>query len=190
MSIPQRFYRIARYKLTELKEQFDKLDEEALTEQSEKLARGVARTDAHQELRDAMATPAQPPTAASNAPAPQRRTPDEIARGLRPGTAGSTLSAPPAAAPATTAQADPLLYHYKQLGLPEGSDFTAVQAAYNRLAARCDASRFPAGSEDARLAADIRARLDTSYKVLRDALDPTARRFDMLEFDTPPQTSS
>jgi hypothetical protein len=73
-------------------------------------------------------------------------------------------------------------YHYRLLSLEPGADFPAVQAAYNRLAARCDPALFPAGSAEERQARQIRERLDTSYKQLRDVLDITTTRFGRLEF--------
>jgi hypothetical protein len=83
---------------------------------------------------------------------------------------------------------DPLAYHYKLLGVEPGADFAVVQAEYNKLAARAEPSRFPAGSPEERQAQELRKRLDDSFKLLREALDPTARRFDLLEFDQPSPT--
>ena len=83
---------------------------------------------------------------------------------------------------------DPLTYHYRQLGVEPGADFTAVQTAYNKLAAR-HASLVPGNTEDKRALDETRRRLDESYGVLRDALDATARRFDLLEFDRPASSS-
>jgi hypothetical protein len=195
MSIPQRFYRIARYKLSELKERFDRMDEEARVdwEADQKRRHGQYSTDARRELDDAVeGSPSPPAAAAPERPAATpgplpRRTPDEIARGVRP---PAPSPAPRATVPSQTAgpvPPDPLLYHYRLLGVEPGSDFTAVQGAYNRLAARCDSSRFPAGSKEEREARQIRERLEGAFQALRDALDPTARRFDLLEFDDAPK---
>lgn len=184
MSIPERLYRIAKYKLGELKDRLDRLDDEAQQEWTAEQKRRQSRSDARRELDDALAAPPPPAPAASPntaAPAPQpRRTPEQIVSGARyaPAPSGASTSAMPSFA-------DPLAYHYKLLSVEPGADFTEVQAAYNRLAARCDPSRFPAGSEEERQAQEIRARLEASFKALREALDPTARRFDLLEFDTP-----
>lgn len=175
MSIPERFYRIAKHKFSEIRDRVDRWDEEAEEAETAKLRATEPRTDARRELKDAMRSPAPaksdviPPAYASTL-----RSPDEIRRGAAP-------------TPADTSggQADPLVFHYRLLGVEPGTEFSEVQAAYNRLAARCDPARFPAHSTEAQEAERIRKRLEDSYKVLRDVLDATARRFDLLEFDTP-----
>ncbi len=173
--IPERFYRIAKHKLTEFKDRLDQMDEEAAERE---LQRETQKAAAQTELKEALEVPRAFPTAnsepfASN-PAPRPRTPEEIARGT---------SGPSAAGGSGTynAAADPLRFHYGLLGVEAGSDFVTVQGAYNKLAARSDPSRFPAGSAEEKEAQEIRTRLEESYKVLKEALDPTSRRFDMLE---------
>ena len=187
MGIPERVYRIFKYKLNELKEHFDQLDAEAQRdwETTQRRSPQQARADARRELDDALSGPSLPtqPSQPSSPPT-ARRSPEEIAAGIRPQpTASPTSSSVP-----TAATPDPLAYHYRCLGVEAGSDFTAVQAAYNRLAARCDPGRFPAGSEEERQAQELRTRLEASFKVLREALDTTARRFDLLELDSPPKS--
>jgi hypothetical protein len=186
MSIPDKFGRIVKHKLGELKDWFDQVDEERDAREEAELRRRRNGSDAKRELEDALAAPLPPGTPradrAGTPPPPSplpRRTPEEIARGQQAGSARpSTSGAVP--------MPDPLDYHYRLLGLEPGADFPAVQAAYNKLAARSDPARFTAGSEDESLAREIRQRLDNSYKELRDVLDTTARRFDLLEFDTSP----
>jgi preprotein translocase subunit Sec63 len=73
--------------------------------------------------------------------------------------------------------------HYKVLGLEDGADFASVQSTYNKLASRCDPTRFPEGTEDRKMAEGIKARVDAAYQALRDALDSTAGRFDKLELE-------
>jgi hypothetical protein len=194
-SIPERLARIVRHKFNEVKEHIERLDEEAQLELETEQKRLQSRADARRELNDSVNTPRafDPETRASSDSAPastssgtRLRSPEEIAGGLR--SVGQPVSTPSAAA--TAAQHDPLLYHYRLLGVEPGGDFPTVQAAYNRLAARCDPARFPAGSQEEQEAKQIRDRLETSYKALREALDPTARRFGMLDFDSPkPPTS-
>ncbi|HZO88032.1 MAG TPA: J domain-containing protein [Chthonomonadaceae bacterium] len=194
MSIPQRLYRIAKSKLNELKDRIEQLDAETQLdpETERKLQQAQYRRDARRELEDALSTPAPAPPPASSPPHPSdrstvpsqpslpRRTPEEIARGTFSKTAPPPTSAPTTTTP--TAQSDPLAYHYRLLGLEPGADWVAVQNAYNNLAARAEPGRFAAGSEEERTAQEIRKRLDASYQVLRDALDPTARRFDLIEY--------
>lgn len=186
MSIPERVGRIVRHKMSEIKERFDQMEEEALAAdpaELERLRRAQRRAEAKQELESAMDTPtsAMSPPLVDVAPtplkpAPRLRTPQEIT--------GAAGDAPPSAQTAASAEQnsrDPLLEHYRIMGVEPGSDFAAVQAAYNGFAARTDPSRFPAGSAEAREAEGIRERLEASYKILRDALDSTAHRFNLLE---------
>ncbi len=203
MSIPDRFYRIAKHKLGEVKDWFDKVDEEEEEDAREK-RRANPREDARRELTDTL-TPSGNSAAntgsnssrassPSSVPMNPPRTPQDYARGGRPasGTGGGYSTSPGGSNGsgnnyAPTSQPDPLDYHYKLLGLESGADFPAVQAAYNKLAARSDPSRFPAGSSDALAAQQIRQRLDTSFKTLRESLDTTAARFGLLEFDDEPK---
>jgi hypothetical protein len=181
MGIPERFYRIAKTKLGEIRDRIETLDEEMKSRAEEKerqrVERGTSRDQAAQELNDALSPgagvqvsprPANPPDLGGLRP----RTPDQIARGVMPSQGAGATASP-----------DPLLPHYRLLGVEPGSDFTTVQAAHSRLAARCDPSRFPEGSADAKEAEHIRKRLEETYNALRDALDATARRFDLLEID-------
>ena len=199
MSIPDRFYRIAKHKLGEVKDWFDKVDEEE-EEDARQKRRADPRENARHELSDSL-TPngnttggGSLPRGSSPAAVPMSppRAPQDYARGGRPSTsAGSGYSGPSNSGGgnnySSTSQPDPLDYHYKLLGLESGADFAAVQAAYNKLAARSDPSRFPAGSSDALAAQQIRQRLDTSFKTLRESLDTTAARFNLLEFDDEPR---
>lgn len=181
MSIPERFFRIAKSKLSstasEIRERIDRWDDERNTVSDGSVLTGRSQADAHQELMDSL----RDGIPSRQTPITPRRTPQEIANGTLP--AQTTVSAPPAAQVETLAAPDPLAYHYHLLGVHIGDDFIAVQEAYNRLNARSEPSRFPAGSEEERQAKEIQSRLEASYKILREAIDPTARRFDMLEFD-------
>lgn len=197
-SIPQRFGRIARHKFNEFKQRIEEMDEAALRELEQEQQKVRQKDDATRELDEALAEggltgapsamptgfaprkpdlPSNPPT---SKPSPQftPRTPDQIAAGVRP----NPSSVPPPMMQ-TVQTADPLAYHYQLLGVENGTDLLTVTTAYNKLAARADPSRFPADSEEAKQATGLRERLDASYKILREALDFTARRFDLLEFD-------
>ncbi|MDE2125182.1 MAG: hypothetical protein KGJ62_01170 [Armatimonadetes bacterium] len=177
MSLPDRIYRIAKGKLDEIKDRFDRVDSE--------YSHRDAETAARAELSEALDPERRANAAAASAP---RRTPQEIAAGLPPG-AARTVEQDAAPLAPVLADSDPLNYHYRLLGVEPGSDFAAVTSAYQRLVIRCDSSRFAAESDEARQAAEIRRRLDASFQVLRDALDPTTRRFDMLEFDAAPDVA-
>ena len=185
--IPERFYRIAKHKLTEVKDRLDQAYEEA---EERQVQRDSLKSTAEGELKDSLESPrafpdsgTKPAPSSSSQPlgtgnpSPRPRTPEEIIRS----SGNSSGYSPPLGNANQNSTSDPLLFHYKLLGVEPGSDFVTVQGAYNSLATRSDPSRFPAGSEEETQAKEIRARLNESFKVLREALDPTSRRFDMLE---------
>jgi hypothetical protein len=176
MSIPERLYRLARGKIGELRDFFDGSDDEEIDpELLARIQRSQARKSARQELEDAMSvdggSPYQSPLPVPPARAANKlRTPDQIRGGATtPVTNNSTPTA------------DPLAPHYRLLGLEPGTDFATVQAVYEKLLSRCSADKFTPGSPEALEAKDIEQKLQATFKVLREALDPTARRFDMLE---------
>ncbi len=208
MSIPDRFYRIAKHKLGEVKDWFDKVDEEEDGDTQPR--RPEPRPDARRELNDALSSP--PPTGPASSRSNASSVPVNPPRPNQPAGAGyantssynngstynprgtypstGTGAIPPGGTTPTSGtmpQPDPLDYHYKLLGLQAGADFGTVQAAYNKLAARSDPARFPAGSVEQQQAQQIRQRLDASFKQLRDTLDSTASRFNLLEFDDVPK---
>jgi curved DNA-binding protein CbpA len=65
--------------------------------------------------------------------------------------------------------------------LEEGADLDAIETAYAGLAKRCAPDRFPVGSDEQKAAQEIFSRVEAAYNALKDALDPTAGRFDKLE---------
>jgi hypothetical protein len=178
MNLPKRLRNIAMTQINAIKERLDRVDAEA---DEEALRRRYER-DARAELDDI--TDIRLP----------RRTPEEIATGRSSASPQRTERSVEATAPirspdgaaerdSTSRQpADPLAHHYRVLGVEQGTDFSAVQAAYSKLAARCSPDRFPEGSEERKVAEEIRKRVDASFDALRDALDATAGRFDKLEF--------
>jgi len=83
----------------------------------------------------------------------------------------------------TTATEDPNTADYRVLGIAVGSDFVAVQAAYEKLALRCDPRRFPDNSPEQKQAEVILARVNNAYENLRKVLDPTESRFGRLELE-------
>lgn len=164
MSWSQRLRNIYKSQINALKERLDRIDAEAEMEAAERRA----RRDAEAELRD------------ESDIRPALRSPEEIARG---GTPRSTPSSVPPATTAAPATINPLARHYRILGLEEGADFTAVETAYARLVASASnlCRQAPEGSEERRAAEEILKRVEASFNALRDALDPTAGRFDKLE---------
>ena len=170
MSLSRRLRNIAKTQLNNIKERLDRIDEEAEADVLEKRA----ERDALKELND--------PTDIRL----MRRSPEESAAGSA--AARRTATAPAAAVPAPStvatppASQDPLTPHYRVLGLEPGADLSAVDAAYAKLQQGRDlVGKFPEGSDDQKAAVEIFKRVDGAYNALRDALDPTAGRFDKLE---------
>src|SRR5580658_7148489 len=90
MSIPERLGRIVRHKISEMKDRFDQMDEEALLDpaEMERLRRAQARSDAKQELEESLTEPTpvtprtEPKVDLPGQPLkaqPARRTPQQIA---------------------------------------------------------------------------------------------------------------
>lgn len=186
MSIPERFYRIARGKFNELRDRMDDLDAETQEREAQReqtiATRRQSRQDAARELGESPGD-SQLKAAKVHAPdlggiQPRMRTPEEIRKGT-PASPNSSMSQ-------TNTEYDPLTPHYNLLGIEVGSDFQTAQAAYQRLLLRCDVSRFPVGSPEAQDAQRIRERLEETFHALKDALDPVSRRFDILELDELP----
>ncbi len=191
MGFGKRIRNIAVTQLGAIKERLDRLDEEA---EDEAIQRRGER-DALRELND---------------PYDMRkhlRSPEDIAAGVSKSTTSSpspqtaTSVSAKASGPSNTStgeavskaslvnqqkaanpQVNPLAHHYKVLGIEEGADLSAVVTAYQKLIARCAPDRFPENSEEQKVVSEIQKRVDASYQALRDALDPTAGRFDKLEF--------
>ena len=184
MSIPERLFRLAKGKAGELREYFDHLGEndELSLEEEAKLIRSQQKKTARKELDEAIDSPftstlVSPSQVDRSRPAARPRTPEEIS-GV------SSVSAVASGNAATSNQiADPLAPHYRLLGLELGSDYPTVQSVYEKLEERCRPDRFTAGSPEAKELEDIRTKLETAFHALRAALDPTARRFDLLEIE-------
>lgn len=87
-----------------------------------------------------------------------------------------------ASASGTQQSTDPNASDYRVLGLPVGSDLSAVQSAYEKLTRRCDPRRFPDGSAEQKDAERILERVNKAYEALHARLDPTINRFGKLEF--------
>lgn len=154
MSLSKRLRNIALSQIKAIKERLDRLDADI----------ELAGTDASASAELAR-------EARGDAAAPRKmRTPEEIARGPLP-----------VEAPSQPQPQSPLAIHYRILGVPDGSDLDTVEAAYQRLIARCDPRRFAEGSEERATAEEIRKRVEHAYDALKGALDPTAGRFDKLE---------
>ena len=183
MSIPDRLFRLAKGKVGELKDYIGHIgeNEELSPEEEERLLKSQAHKRAKGELEEAISSPT-PPTRL--APSPQlssqtrRRTPEEIA-----GSGITYQSSKPVSTSAVVSTSDPLDEHFRLLGLPSGSDFATVQATYEKLEERCKPDRFPSGTPESKELDEIRTRLETSFNALRKALDPTARRFDLIEIE-------
>jgi len=74
-------------------------------------------------------------------------------------------------------------YARQVLGVPANADFETIRHAFEKLCKRSDASRFPAGSPEARQAVDIQKRVYWAYNLLTQNVDETEMRFRSLEID-------
>lgn len=160
MSWSSRLRNIALSQLRAIKERLDRIDAETL---EDRLREYQARADAERELADGISrggpfgqspAPAEPSSSAQ----PRRTPPPEVA--------GPNRS---------------LDRYYRILGVRSGAGLAEVEAAYRQLIERCAALDGTEGSEERQIVAEIRSRVDEAYKALREALNPTAGRFDKLE---------
>ena len=69
------------------------------------------------------------------------------------------------------------------LGVPSDADFSAIQAAFERLVQRSNPGNFPEGSREASQAAEIQRRVQQAYALLTEHMDSTEKRFRSLEIE-------
>jgi hypothetical protein len=170
MSIPDRIVKISKTYMGQVRDRIDG----ALSE----------REDALRELEGDADSRSTRPSSLDKADDIMRRAEEKVAaarremdasRELRPASASSAAS--PTVMPSASAEE---ASHYKVLGIPPGSDYSAVQFAYEKLVKRLDATRFDSETDRAE-AARILERVNVAYDALRSQLDPTTNRFGKLE---------
>lgn len=181
MGIPERIYRISKAYLNQIK---DRIDDRL--------------TDAERELDDRDDIDDMPTRDDSSPDAMMRRAEARIASARRdlesrtelrgdvpqvPTTTPSATATSASSSGSTTTEADPNQTEYRLLGVPVGSDLVTVQAAYEKLARRCDPRRFPDSSAEQKEAELILKRVNAAYEVLKKRLDPTESRFGKLELE-------
>ncbi|HRJ27437.1 MAG TPA: J domain-containing protein [Fimbriimonadaceae bacterium] len=71
----------------------------------------------------------------------------------------------------------------KVLGVEPSAGLDEIQRAYERLCKRAEPSRFAEGSDERKIAEQLRERIDQAFRVLKEDLDPTEKRFRSLEID-------
>jgi hypothetical protein len=171
MSLSRRLRNIAKSQINALKDRLDRVDAEDEFREEQIRAEVAARRSAQSELLD--------PTDLR----PARRSPEEIAAGIPASRPATSASRPISSAAPVQAQAGdgPLSKHYRRLGVEDGADLSAVDAAFIKVKGICDPALFPEGSPDREKAEGVFKLVEESYDTLRDALDPTAGRFDKLE---------
>jgi hypothetical protein len=161
MSFTRRLRNIAKTQLNALKERLDRIDDEEDLDVSTKRA----ERDARRELED--------PTDIR----PVRRSPEEIARGIPT----PTPRAESTGSPIVQTEENALAAHYRRLEIPAGSDLATVEGAYEKIRGLIGELGKSGGAEQQQKADELLKRYTESYETLRDALDPTAGRFDKLE---------
>ena len=166
MSIPEKVYRIAKGRLAELRDRLDALDAETAD-------RLNARANAHAELADSLRPPDMPGYAEQHQQTNSQR--ERI----------SDSNPVPASRSNDTPLPGTLAYHLRMLGLPRDADMAAATVAYRRLLEKANPALFPDDPVSSSKAQEIRTKIETSYKAIREELDATVKRFDRLEFDSP-----
>lgn len=181
MNIPRRLRTIAKSQLKAIQERLDKIDTDtepdALDNAAERAAQHAAESSARDELND--------PTDRRLL----RRTPEEIAAAKpiapTPPRTSVTVAEPPAEAHSgdsvSTPGTMPLATAYRIFGLEEGADWQTVQAEYRTRVTRNDPAQYEQEPEKRAAALEMMNIINRAYDALRDALDPTAGRFDKLE---------
>lgn len=91
--------------------------------------------------------------------------------------------ASPGDAQAAPAPHDPKAYARRLLGVSEQSTFSDIRKAFTRLNKRSDPANFPAGSAEAKQAAEIQKKVAWAYNALTEDMDSTERRFGSLELE-------
>lgn len=186
-----RTFRISKAYLNQVRDRID-------AELAERELAGAADTAPSTDEGGSAGSPPRHPggSGSDDADAMMRRAEDRIASARRdlesrkelgraPGSryTGDPEAAGAAAKSAASTDTDPNAVDYRILGVPVGSDLSAVQSAYEKLSRRCDPRRFPDGSEEQKDAERILARVNVAYESLRKRLDPTVNRFGKLEFE-------
>lgn len=69
------------------------------------------------------------------------------------------------------------------LGVAADAKFADIRKAYLRLSQRSDPKNFPAGSEEAKQAAEIHRKVHWAFQQLAVDADPTEKRFSSLEIE-------
>ncbi len=168
MSIPDRIVKISKTYMGQVRDRIDG----ALSE----------REDALRELEGDADRPTRP-SSLDKADDIMRRAEEKVAAARREMDASRELrpasSATPTVMPMASASVEEAS-HYKVLGIPPGSDYSAVQSAYEKLVKRLDTTRFENETDKAE-AARILERVNVAYESLRNQLDPTTNRFGKLE---------
>ncbi len=171
MSIPERLFKISKAYLGQVR---DRIDSE------------LAERELEASLREANA-PASRDDASADAM--MRRAEERIAAMRREIDARNTVNGVPPTIPvsqpasATLVEADVNEKDFRVLGVPVGSDLATVQAAYEKLARRCDPRRFDNSPAEQQEAERILERINSSYEALKKRLDPMQNRFGKLELE-------
>lgn len=65
---------------------------------------------------------------------------------------------------------------FRLLGLPPNATLEQLETTYAHLMKRADPTRFPEGSEERKRAEDIRHKIESAYRAVRDYMDSTYAR--------------
>ncbi len=170
--IPSRLYQIGKAYLDAAKDRLSEIDTHAQAE--------LDRAMTHDDMKAGLSASSDPMERARAKIAAARR---DMAAQLETGTRRDPLVESPLAEGLTAPPPppDPVQTARKILGVAPDANFGAVQTAVLTLRERCAPSRFPDGSQEQAEARIILERVEDAFRVLREALQPEAGRFDRLE---------
>ena len=69
------------------------------------------------------------------------------------------------------------------LGVEESASFEEVRKAYERLRKRSEPAKFPEGTEEREMAAQLSQRIETAYRILAKDVPSIEKRFSNLEIE-------
>ena len=148
MSIPDRIVKLSKSYLGQVRERIDgALSERELALRELEGGEGMSSASSSGSDPDSL----------------MRRAEEKIASARREMEASRELRPASATVPTTTSAAvtlDPDVAHYKILGIAPGSDYSAVQTAYDKLVNRLDAGRFENDTDKAEAKSQLRRFLE------------------------------
>lgn len=147
MGITRRIRRIIKGYMKTARERLDDLEAE------------LARRELEEHLQPGGAGGAKPPETATSAPSG----------------ASSVATGQNSVSDAEQLPAD-VQTSFRLLGLPPNATLEQLETTYAHLMKRADPTRFPEGSEERKRAEEVRHKIESAYRAVRDYMDSTYAR--------------